>query len=211
MNDVCTQVMSDARPVQKDLLDKIFDTLRPDHSAQDLELCQERMKTPFSELQAYESGLKRAQGKSGNSVEMSFTDHGHTLHNCNAGGNDRLLFRSSSESTFDSSAKSAYIYSADGRLTQVIEHYSSPKFEVIRKSTETPLGWKEEQWNRYGTKFNKQPTKTGRTEFKGQSDGSVVRVSHITEPFFGNLGSKEAEIHTIYDAKGRVMTLKRID
>lgn len=213
MNDVCTQVMIDAHPAQDHLLDKIFDTLRPDHSAQGLELCQEREKTPFSKLRAYENGLKRAQGRTGNSVSMTYSDHGYTLHNHDAAGNDRLLFRASSETTFDSSAKSAYIYSADGRLTQVIEHYASAKFEVVRKSTATPLGWKEEQWNRYGTMFNKQPVTTGQVEFKAQPDGSVARVSHIAEPTFGNLpiAQSTVEIHTIYDAKGRVMTLKRIN
>lgn len=213
MNDVCTQVMNDAHPAHEHLLDKIFDAIRPDHSAQDLELCEEREKTPFSDLRSYENGLKRAQGRAGNSVTMSYSDHGYTLHNHDATGNDRLLFRASSESTFDSSAKSAYIYSADGRLTQVIEHYVSPKFEVVRKTSETSLGWKEEQWNRWGTKFNKQPTTTGQIEFKAQPDGSVVRISQIAEPTFGNLpiAQSKVEIHTIYDAKGRVMVLKRLD
>ncbi len=145
-------------------------------------------------------------------VQMNVTENGYTMYDVLPSGDHRLLFRAGKDSAFQTTSESAYKYDDQGKLTQVLEQSASPKFEIIRKNSLTANGWQEEQWNRYGTEFNKMPTITGQIEFKAQSDGTVLRIIKTTDTPLGAapIGRPIVEIHTIYDAEGRTKTLKQI-
>lgn len=211
MNDSCTPLLMDAQPAkERSLLPTFLEKFIPDRSAQDLEICRNRAKTPLAQLVEYGNVLTGSSEH--NDAMMHVTDSGYTLYDTNSEGHDRLLFRTSKDSTFNTISQSAYKYDDQGKLTEVLEHSSSPRFETIRKSSLTPEGWLEEQWNRYGTQFNKMATITGQTEFKAQADGSVLRIVRTTDTPLGAapILRPTVEMHTIYDAKGKTMILKRI-
>ena len=213
MNDSCTPDVLDAHPVQDhSLLGTIIEKLTPDQSGQKVDLCQAREKTPYRELLNYGDDLTHSMSTAHKDVQMNVTANCYTVFDTNTDGNHRLLFRTSSDATFKTSAESAYVYDDAGKLTEVLERSSSPKFEVVRKSSLTADGWREEQWNRYGTQFNKMPTTIGQTEFQAQADGSVMRINRTTETPMGAapIGRATIELRTIYDAEGRVMILKRL-
>jgi hypothetical protein len=186
--------------------------LAPDTSSQELELCRGRAKTPYAELVAYGDDLTVGHIAAHKERFVNVTDTGYTVYDVLDSGEHRLLFRSSKDSTFKTTSASAYKYDDQGKLTDVLEHSSSPKFETIRKNSLTPDGWQEEQWNRYGTQFNKMPTISGQTEFRGQADGSVLRIIRSKDTPMGAapVGRPTIEVHTKYDAEGRSMTLKRL-
>ena len=212
MNDSCTPLVVDAQPHQeRDLLDTIIEKFTPDNSTQELELCRGRAKTPYTELFSYGNDLLAGVNAAHKGRIANVTETGYTVYDVLASGDHRLLFRSSKDSAFKTTSESAYIYDDQGKLTKVLEHAASPKFETIRKSSLTPGGWQEEQWNRYGTQFNKMPTITGQTEFSAQADGRVLRVIRTTDTPMGAvpIGRPTIEMHTIYDAEGRSITFKR--
>lgn len=211
MNDSCTQLAMDARPQERGLVDSIIDKFVPDKSAQEVELCQSRNKTPYKELNEYTSGLARKAQSGESDVYIDLQIDGHTMYDINKSGNNRLLYRTTSSDAYKTTSETAYKYDDGGKLTEVLEHSSSPKFETMRKTSLTPNGWREEQWNRYGTQFNKMPTITGQTEFSAQADGSVLRVIRTTDTPMGAvpIGRPTIEMHTIYDAEGRSITFKR--
>lgn len=213
MNDSCTPLVVDAPPRQeRNLLETIIEKFTPDNSAQELELCRGRAKTPHAELVAYRNDLTGGGFAALGAARMHLGDSGYTAYDTNASGHERLLFRSNKDSAFNTKSESAYKYDDQGKLTVVLEHSSSPKFETIRKTSLTASGWQEERWNRYGTQFNKMPTITGQTEFKGQADGSVLRVTRTADTSLGAapIFRPTIELHTVYDLKGGSMTLKRL-
>lgn len=210
MNETCTPLLMEAQPArEQNLLSAITEKFLPDNSEQMLDLCRSRAATPYAELVLY--GNELTGSSLHNDALMHVTDNGYTLYDTNSLGNERLLFRTSKDSTFNTKSESAYKYDEQGKLTEVLEHSISPKFETIRKNTVTPTGWKEEQWNRYGTQFNKMPTVIGQTEFKAQDDGSVLRIIRTTDTPMGAvpIGRPMIEVHTVYDVEGRSLLVKR--
>jgi hypothetical protein len=214
MNDSCTQIALDvgvAESQERSLLDSIFEKFTPDQTSQKIDLCRARENTPYSEIVLYSNDLKMSMNTGTRLVQMNLTEHGHTIFDKNALGNNRLLLRTNTDATFGTVSEAAYKYDADGKLIEVIEHSSSTKFEVMRRHTLTPVGWKEEQWNRYGTQFNKMPTIIGQTDFRAEHDGSVLRITRTLDTPLGAapINRRSVETHTTYDSQGRVVIVKQ--
>lgn len=213
MNDSCIALISDSRVAQeqqRSLLDSIFERITPDQTSQKMELCRARENTPYRDIVLYGNELQMSISTGTPSLQMNLTEHGHTIFDKSALGNNRLLMRSHSDSTFDTKAETAYKYNPEGILVEVIEHSSSSKFEFVRKHTLTPIGWKEEQWNRYGSQFNKMPVSMGHSEFQAQPDGTVLKIARSLDTPLGAvpINRPTIETYTIHDVDGRVKVLK---